>query len=279
MSLGIAFKGPEGIVLAADSRVTLMVSMQVPGQPNPMLLPATYDNATKLLHIKEHNNVAAVTFGQAVFGNTQRTVHSFLPEFAIELGGNELTVEAFATQLGTFFVEKWRDAGMPVPAPAGGDMFFFVGGYSPGAPYGEVYEVVVPSRPAPVLKVPIGEFGMVWGGQRNITDRIVVGFDEAAIDLIYNALNIAPAQRNPDALKNALKMQLQLKIPANLLPLQDCVDYVICLIRSTIQLQKWTVDIRGVGGAVDVATITRTAGFRPVQLKQIVGEIMNQERD
>lgn len=47
MSLGIAFKGPEGIVLAADSRVTLMT--QLAGQN--ILLPATYDNATKMLSV------------------------------------------------------------------------------------------------------------------------------------------------------------------------------------------------------------------------------------
>jgi DNA-binding protein len=32
------------------------------------------------------------------------------------------------------------------------------------------------------------------------------------------------------------------------------------------------VGIRGVAGAVDVATITRTQGFEEVQLKKIVGE-------
>jgi hypothetical protein len=44
VSLGIAFKGPEGIVLATDSRITLT------GQhPNTNLLAeAHYDNATKL---------------------------------------------------------------------------------------------------------------------------------------------------------------------------------------------------------------------------------------
>ena len=48
MSLGIAFRGPEGVVLAADSRVTLYT--QIPGQN--LSIPSTYDNATKLLHSK-----------------------------------------------------------------------------------------------------------------------------------------------------------------------------------------------------------------------------------
>ena len=48
MSLAIVFKGPEGIVLAADSRVTLSTE-QTDAQGNKTILPATYDNATKLL--------------------------------------------------------------------------------------------------------------------------------------------------------------------------------------------------------------------------------------
>ena len=56
MSLGIVFKGTEGIVLAVDSRVTLMAQLQgqlqltLPAgtQPPVVLMPATFDNATNV---------------------------------------------------------------------------------------------------------------------------------------------------------------------------------------------------------------------------------------
>jgi hypothetical protein len=57
--------------------------------------------------------------------------------------------------------------------------------------------------------------------------------------------------------------------PYPFLPLQDCVDLSIFLVRATMEIQAWTVDVRG---AVDVATITKTNRFRPVQLKQVTGE-------
>lgn len=273
MSLGIVLKGPEGIVLAADSRVTLFSTMQMPNQPQALLLPASFDNATKLLRAKGHDYVAAVTYGQAAIGQQQpRTAHSFLPEFELELGEKRFKVHEFAKRLGDFFLRQWQAANMPAVVAPGEEMVFLVAGYSEKEPYGEVYEVHVPTTPAPITRIPVGEFGMVWGGQRNITDRIVQGFDSAAINMIYDALNIPPAQRNQVSLELELKTKLQLKIPIQFLPLQDCVDYVIFLIRSTILLQKWIVDVRGVGGAVDVATITRTAGFTPIQLKEVVGE-------
>jgi hypothetical protein len=61
-------------------------------------------------------------------------------------------------------------------------------------------------------------------------------------------------------------------IPYQFLPLQDCVDLAIFLIKTTATLQGWTTGARGVGSAVDVATITRTDGFRTVQEKRIVGD-------
>ena len=72
MSLGIAFKGPEGIVLAADSRVTLNAQGQNP-QGQVFILPSTFDNATKLLKIKNENYkfVGAITYGAGSIGTVQ----------------------------------------------------------------------------------------------------------------------------------------------------------------------------------------------------------------
>ena len=83
MSLGIAFKGPEGIVLAADSRVTL--SGPRPG--SNLLVQSHYDNATKLLKVKDHDNVGAVTYGLGALGGRQpRTAHPYLTGSMLLLG-------------------------------------------------------------------------------------------------------------------------------------------------------------------------------------------------
>src|SRR5947209_19428506 len=107
MSLGIAFKGAEGIVLAADSRVTLLAGVQLPGlnlpQGTSLVVPATFDNATKLISTKSQTHVAAVTFGTGAIGQKDpRTAASFMPEFDSELAKEStgqaprLTVEQFA---------------------------------------------------------------------------------------------------------------------------------------------------------------------------------------
>jgi hypothetical protein len=275
VSLGIAFKGPEGIVLAADSRVTLSGQLQGP-QNQIVLVPATFDNATKLLKAKGQDHVGAVTYGMGAIGQQEpRTAHSFLPEFEASLEKNKrLSVEDFAKKLSGFFLARWNDARMPNPAPGGQDMIFLVGGYDREAAYGKVFEIFIPSRPAPREMIPVGVFGAVWGGQREIADRLLTGFDFRAPQIARDFLRVPnPAQAGqPDPLEVDLKTKLSAKIPWAFLPLQDCVDLSIFMLRATITLQKWVVDIRGVGGAIDVATITRTEGFRYVQQKQVAGE-------
>lgn len=270
MSLGIAFKGPEGIVLAADSRVTLMAQMQVPNQP-PMLLPSTYDNATKLLRVKGHDYVGAVTYGAGAIGQTEpRTAHSYIPEFEAELKDSpRLGVQEFAERLSQFFLNKWTAQNMPtIP---GGDMVFLVGGYDEGAPYGRVFEIFVPSRPKPVeWHAGPGQFGLVWGGQREYADRLIHGFDSNLPELLKNYLALDDQRR--DEVRNHLQGMLQAPVPFAFLPLQDCVDLATFLIRTTIVMQHWVMGVRGVGGAIDVAVITQTDGFTEIQKKKIKGE-------
>jgi hypothetical protein len=273
VSLGIAFKGPEGIVLAADSRVTLMAQLQgaIPGQT--VLAPATYDNATKLLKAKGQDYVGAVTFGVGAIGmQAPRTVHSFLPEFEATLAAKQkgrLTVEEFAAELSDFFLAQWT-ALMPNTPPRD-QIVFFIGGIDPDAPYGRVFEIHIPSAPKPKEWFPNpNDFGAIWGGQREFVDRLVQGFDGRTLDIIKSEVNLTPDVENRLL---ARLQELTVAIPYQFLPLQDSIDLAIFLIRTTITLQTWQIGVRGVGGAIDVATITRTGGFQAVQQKAIRGEV------
>ena len=269
MSLGIAFKGPEGIVLAADSRVTLTAEMQRGGEK--MMLPATYDNATKLLQLSEIKNVGVVTYGIGAIGQKEpRTAHSFLPELEEELSKEEIgkfSVEDFAKRFSDFFMAQWN-AKMPAKY-SGPDMVFLIGGFDEVAAYGKVYKVAIPSNPTPEEQ-SAKQFGITWGGQLEYTNRLIKGFDPQLPMIAKTFLNLTDEQQV--ALEKHLEGALSAKIPYPFLPLQDCVNLSIFLIRTTMELQNWIVGVRGVGGAIDVATITRTDGFMPVQRKIIIGQ-------
>lgn len=280
MSLGIAFKGPEGIVLAVDSRVTLFAERITP--EGKELLPSTFDNATKLLRLNSQRHVGAVTYGLGAIGNPQpRTAHSFLPEFERELLGPateedegsqpQLSVEEFAKRLSAFFMKQWEKQGMPSPAEYNADpMIFLVAGYDTDAVYGRVFDFYIPQRPAPAEQ-NINDFGMTWGGQAEITSRLINGYDPNTLEFLQAQLSLDPEKQQ--VLQQVLQ-SLALPIPFQFLPLQDCVDLTVMLVRTTIALQTFQVGVRGVGGAIDVATITRTEGLKLVQEKKIVSPVL-----
>lgn len=268
MSLGVVIKGPEGMVLAADSRLTLEARRN-----EGVSLRVNFDNASKLLSFsKPHTNVGAVTYGAAVIG--QRTAYSFIPEFETNLPQDgPLTVEEFAKKLSNFYMKQWTEA--VAPDYSGPGMAFIVGGYDEGAPYGKVFLLVVPDQPGPLPRNPAdNEFGMTWGGQTEIATRLIQGYDPKLPNILQQSL--ALDQEKIDQAIQAIRSGLEFRIPYNILPLQDCVDLATFLIRSTITMQSMAVGLRGVGGAIDVAIVTRSAGLEHIQRKTIRGEIHGQ---
>jgi hypothetical protein len=267
MTLAVGFKGSEGIVLAADSRVTIQAISQPPGAPHPLIIPATYDNATKLLKVQGQEYVAAVTYNAGAVGVQQpRTAHSLLPEFEAQLSGeSRLSVEQFAQRLSAFFHDQWNTRG----GGTGGAMEFIVGGYDEGDAYGKLFTFSVPTALAPAEQCQ-NDFGIQWGGQSEITSRIINGYDHPLLTLVQG--KIPPIAQGLDALKAEMAAASGAKIPYQFLPLQDCVDLSMLMIRTTAQILEYQIGIRGVGGHIDVATITRKEGFQYVQRKEIRGE-------
>jgi len=214
MSLAIVFKGTEGVVLAADSRVTLQIPISTPvpatgGTPVIYLIPATFDNATKLLKVAGQDHVAAVTYGIGAIGNPEpRTAHSLLPEFEATLTSSQrLPVQDFAKQMSDFFADQWNRT---MPAGVPGDMVFVVGGFDPDAPYGRIFEFYIPNSPTPAER-HANSFGIQWGGQQDITSRILNAHDPLTLELIKNKFKLTDTQTT--GLADEIQQQSGARIP------------------------------------------------------------------
>lgn len=271
MSLGIVIKGPEGLVLAAESRITLGAQVVTP--QGTQQIPVYFDNATKLLSFSEPNTtVGVVTYGQAVIGQqTPRTAASFLPEFEASLLKERLSVEEFANKISKFFLNQWRSSMPPDDKiPKIPNMTFVVAGFNPDEVYGKVYVVEIPRMPKPMGRSKNNEFGITFGGQHDIVSKIMMGYDVRLPEVLKKGLDLSPEQLTKF---ETLIKQFQLAIPLQVLALQDCVDLACFFIRTTMDAQKLSVGIRGVGGAIDVAIIKRNQNIRFVQRKQEHGEL------
>ena len=263
MSLGVIVKAPEGLVLAAESRLSLSVR-----DSSGTVLPVYFDNATKLFSFQKSKKIGVVTWGQAVIG--KRSAQNLMPEFEAyienKMENRELSAFDFAKYLSDFFINHWNKEqqnfrGIP--------MTFAVGGFDKTEPYGKVYIIDIPNRPDPDERNE-KDFGYTLGGQHEMVSRITRGYDPAILQLIAKKFNLKGNQIRK--LENEFR-QLQLPIPIDTMPLQDCVNWAIFLIRTTITAQSLSMGIRGCGGYIDVATITQSEGFNYVQKKQITGEV------
>jgi hypothetical protein len=267
MSLGIMIKGSEGVVLAADSRVTLFNQIPHPlVQGQTLLVPATFDNATKVLQVKGQTHVGAVTYGLGALmtADGPRTMQSFIPELEEQLEKaktTRLSVSDFAKTLSDFFVGQWNKH-VNRPSQPGEEIVFMVSGYDEGAAYGRGFMFQVPQQPNPVEQnAGAGQFGMTWGGQSDLVNRLLFGFDLELLPFIKTKLNLSDQQLAD--FRKEVEPKFAAGIPYQFLPLQDCVDLAVFLIASTIQFQRFrSTAVRGVGGMVEVATLTKTDGLK-----------------
>jgi len=273
MSLGVVIKGPEGIVLAADSRVTLEAK-HGNGKSPPIVV--NFDNATKLLSFSEPNSfVGAAVYGAAVIGN--RTAHSYIPEFELTLEEQgRLGIKEFSERMSKFFLRIWK-RDMPEDYH-GHHMTFIVGGYDQGDAYGKVFLFKIPGSPNPVARNS-GEkdFGMTWGGQLQIASRLIHGYDPSLLAIVKQKLNLDDQQIKQ--LEQVLRKNIEFRIPYAVLPLQDCIDLATFLVRTTITAQDLSVGVRGVGGPIEVAVVTRTKHLSYIQKKRLHGEGQYIERE
>ncbi len=261
MSLGVVIKGPEGVVLACDSRVTLTAQRE--GQPP---IPVNYDNATKMLSFNEpHTYFGVVTYGLAVLG--LRTAHSFVPELQLELDSQKrLPINEYAKIISAFYLSQWRKV-MP-EGYQGPPMIFILGGYDPGQAYPKVFLFNVPFNPDPIEQNP-GEtnFGIAWGGQLEIASRLLHGYDPKLMGILKEEFKLSDERLA--TLGTKLQSNLEFSIPYQVLPLQDCVDLAYFMIKTTIIGQSLSIGIRGVGGPIDLAIVTKTEGLKYIQKKTI----------
>jgi len=265
MSLGIVIKCPEGLVLAAESRITLGA------QIGTQQVPVYFDSATKLMSFSIPNvSVGVVTYGQAVIGQKDpRTAASFLPEFEASLPKERLTIEEFANRISEFYLKQWN-SNMPTDITKIPNMTFVVAGFNPDEVYGRVFVVDIPRSPKPIPRSKDNEFGITFGGQHEIISRILQGYDIRLLDLLQKGLNLTPEQ---SAKLPALMGQFQLGIPLQVLALQDAIDLACFFIRTTMDAQKLSISIRGVGGDIDIAFIKRNQNLQFIQRKQVHGEL------
>ncbi len=231
MSLVIAVMGPEGIVLAADSRNTFThthpQALGPSGETVLLKVNSFMDSAQKILRTDNQPFLAALTWGTASLDpQFLKGPASCLDESEVIFLGKRQSVKSFARHLGQCLAKSWKHQSNAEP------MHLVVAGFDEGEDDGRLFSLSVPD-PHPIEVALPSKFGVFHGGQTEHAEYLARG------------------------------------IPFRLMALQDCIDFSVFAIQATSRIQGWHLGMCDVGGPVDVVTITRDKGLSVLQMKTI----------
>ena len=268
MSIVVAVRVGEGLVVAADSASTLM-GRSPDGQVGVVKV---FNHATKLLQLKDYP-IAVASWGAGAIG--ARTISSLVDEYANDRPkydevSDSLSVETEAQGLLAFLVKQHR-AQFPDPATgAAAGLGVFVGGYSGTAFFPDEFVFSVPQGDIKPLRPSSDKggqnFGANWYGLTDAVVRLHFGRDER-LPAILKAKGVSD-EIIREVEKTFLE-EIQFPVPFDGMPLQDAADYAMYLVGCVVGRFRFVVGPELCGGPIDVAAITRGDGFRWVHRKKV----------
>ncbi|MGZ4317429.1 MAG: hypothetical protein ACXVRS_16605 [Gaiellaceae bacterium] len=254
MTIAVGVASPEGLVVATDSRSSILIPT---GLGMPGFRVAT-DYTHKVFALREEFAVA--TFGWATLEG--KTIAGVVKEFEAQTVIPD-DIDQVANLLRDFFQERIQahiaaghnDAPDEGVEPVG----FIIAGYdSDGVgrlkrifPYGgTVIDLFQTTDP-----------GAIWNGETDVLGRLLAGYDALRLD----------TEGWPTEHKAALD-SLQYITPFGWYALQDAVDFASFVVRTTIDAQRFTNGTMGApggaqtcGGSVEIVAISPGEGLRWVQ--------------
>jgi hypothetical protein len=259
----VSVKINDGVVMAADSAGT-MASGQI------------YAHANKITNLYEGLPIGAMSTGAGGIGN--ESVETLLKDLRRRFAGLDpdhadwrldpaaYTLEDVAQRLRAFIFEERILACGENTA-----LQLRVCGYSAGRPLAEVWEVNIINHACPAPRCIMGEegFGVLWDGQYEALNRLILGTGfEIGAALARHGV---PADQVP-ALQANLVGDLYATLSAPAMPIQDAINLARFLVETTIGFVRFAVFLpKSVGGAVQIAAITKHEGFRWVQRPTLHG--------
>jgi hypothetical protein len=109
-------------------------------------------------------------------------------------------------------------------------------------------------------------FGILWDGQYEALNRLILGL---GFDIGEALVRHGIAPQEAGRLQEELVRDLYATLSVPAMPIQDAIDLARFLVETTIGFVRFAVFLpKSVGGAVQIAAITKHEGFRWVQRKR-----------
>lgn len=259
MTITVAILVPQGMVFAADSRQVL--------QSRSGHMRTDSDNAEKIYRLGPR--LALMINGQDTYYLNEKESPQSIGKI-LQVTSARLPKNGGVGDAAIFLhhkVDILRKKHITVTKDENACITFFVGGYSLRKNIGELYRCDSPGRVT--LERKTSDAGVVWNGEREIINRVLLGYDRRLFEILES-------QAKPTKIQRENLHGLQLHINFQTMPLRDAVELAVILVRTTIDFQRFSDGLVGrpgqyptCGGPIDVVAITYPEGFRWVQQKAL----------
>jgi len=263
MTVLVSVKINDGVVMAADSASSYANGM-------------IYNNSRKIVNLHEGLPVGAMVTGAGGIGN--ESIDTLLKDLNRRFSGKDsahiewkLNLDNYSMQSIALKVREFLFDEKSVAHGATTWTKLRLCGYSAGRPLAEVWEVNLmgPCSPEPLCVQNEEEFGLRWDGEYEALDRLVFGLGTR-----FNEFAIAHGLSGQEAaeLREKLVPNLYELLFIEAMPMQDAIDLARYLVETTIGFIKYSVSRpKTVGGAIEIAAISKHEGFQWAQRRDIPG--------
>jgi hypothetical protein len=277
MTIAISLKVNDGLVLAADSASTMS---------EPAGVVNVYNHANKIFNLRKGLPVGAVTWGAGGIGTSSiSTLAKDLrcrfegsePDYADwKLDPDNYTIEEVKQRVQDFFfgeqyLSATADWPEDVPKPALG---FVVAGYSSGKPLAEEFQFTIEN--GELQEQPASdneESRLTWNGQPEAITRLIFGMGGIMPQVLEQDLGV-PADQVPQAME-VMSQRLGIDLVHAAMPFGDAIDLAEFLVDLTVKFSRFIPGAPTVGGAIEVAAISKHEGFKWIKRKHYFNSELN----
>jgi hypothetical protein len=284
VTVAVALKVHDGLVLAADSASTLM-GIDPTGSSSNVL--NVYNTANKIFNLRRGLPIGAVTWGSGAIGpaSISTLAKDLRKRFAGDdpnnanwaLDPDSYSVRDVADTVREFMYEEHylREFGSNQYRPP---LSFLVGGYSSGERLAEAYHVEISvggDCPPPRLVSGPNEIQarVFWEGEKEAIHRLLAGFGTGLPGVLHQHLGVPIDQIDPAM--NVIEQALETPLVQAAMPIQDVIDLAELLVDLTIGYSRFSPGAPSVGGPCEIAAITKHEHFKWIRRKHYFSVELN----
>lgn len=276
MTVCVSVKVHDCLVFAADSASSLVGA--TPSR-EPVVFNV-YGHGNKVFNLYKGKPIAAMTCGMGHMGyaSISNLAKDFRRIITKGIGGEAInpdayTVKEIVDRAHEFFAGKYAEIDPPPANPHGFE--FWIGGYGANCDNAEIWKIVIANGEvnAPELIADQSVSGHVaWGGQPKPIQRLILGYDQ---DLGEALIATGLPEDSVDPVLAQVQQRLLTPLVEAAMPVGDAIALADFLVDLTKRYFAFLPGADVVGGATDIATVTKHEGFKWIQRKHYYSPELN----